>query len=416
MATEKAQMDLIMQKAETDRKVASLVEKMRVQRRGLEFAKEELASMTAEFSQMQGLCYELSHGMFFIDSRFPVYTSQRRSDQLQKPGDSIGEVSSQSSWRSAAGTVLGSDGESEPFKLLSAQSRIRRLEAELAISQTRSERIAGLEDEMEAYTAIQDEKIQEMQFQIRDLHNKLEAERHRNEELAQQHTELWSSIAGAEKGLPASISRSSRQMTNVSEMDGVGSAERDKAALSPFQVPSTHRCLPNYNPIKLQPEYNPIETRERGKEREEEPMRELIRLGRSSVSELASKFESKPVAGCGYSLAEKEITNSPRLRVLPSSVMAGGSAQQSFISVSKGKQDSKGRQPIETLNQSADLPKSSGRSQSLDSSNSYTVDTSIMTLSTLDHSHAECNVHNGQQEGSNHTQTRSTSSFDRNQT
>ena len=400
-------MDLIMQKAETDRKVASLVEKMRVQRRGLEVAKEELASMNAEFSQMQSLCYELSHGMFFIDSRFPVYTSHRTSDQLQKPGDSIGEVSSQSSWRSAAGTVLGSDGESEPFKLLSAHSRIRRLEAELAISQTRSERIAGLEDEMEAYTAIQDEKIQEMQFQIRDLHNKLEAERHRNEELAQQHTELWSSIAGAEKGLPASISRSSRQMANVSEMDGVGSAERDKSALSPFQVPSTHRCHPNYNPI---------ETRERGKEREEEPIIELIRLGRSSVSELASKFESKPVAGCGYSLAEKEITNSPRLRVLPSSAMGGGSAQQSFISVSKGKQDSKGRQPIETLNQSADLPTSRGRSQSLDSSNSYTVDTSIMTLSTLDHSNAECNSHNGQQEESNPTHNRSTSSFDRNQT
>ena len=206
MATEKAQMDLLMQKEEADRKVSSLVAKLRAQRMSLEIAKEGLAEMSTEYSELQGLCYEMSHEL--QDSRCSSYTSQRTWDQSQSLGDTGGEESSQGSRRSAAGTEMGSKGNSgDASKLV---SRIRKLEAELVVSQTRSDRIAGLEDEMEAYTAMQDEKIQEMQYQVRDLHSKLEAERQRNEQLAQQHAQLWSSISVERSDLKSSMQRNSQ--------------------------------------------------------------------------------------------------------------------------------------------------------------------------------------------------------------
>ena len=181
MATEKAHMDVVMQKAETERKISLLVEKLRAQRMGLEIAKEGLAEMNLEFSQVRDICEDLSQALCQSDCTRTSFASGRTSERLQILGDTGGEASSRGSRRSAAGTVENGDAESS--KLHSAYMKIRKLEAELTISQERSDRITGLENEMEMYTSMQDAKIQEMQIQIHELHAKLQEERKRNEEL-----------------------------------------------------------------------------------------------------------------------------------------------------------------------------------------------------------------------------------------
>jgi len=329
-------MDMMMQKSESERKISSLVEKLRGQRMGLEMAKEGLAEMNTELMDVQSLCFELSHAIAYSESRCSSsFTSQRACEQSQGLGDTGGEASSQGSRRSAAGTVC-EGGEIESSKLHSANTRIRKLEVELAVSQERSQRIAGLEDEMEMYTSMQDEKIQEMQVQIRDLHFKLEAERQRNEELAHQHlhhhSHIYSSLA-VEKANSHSpgdslhgigVSQSS-DCTRLPGHDLGHSQEREEiAAVSPIQL--THRYLP----------YHSSETWQRETERERDGVTSP-EVARQSISELASKFESRPggaVAGASSNngtmhvglSSECEITSSPRPQILPPSATGRGSA------------------------------------------------------------------------------------------
>jgi phage shock protein A len=258
MATEKAQMDLDISHAESDRKIAALVAKLRAQRMNLEQTKDGLGDITSEISELQTIFHELSQQMFSGDAQ---YSSAHASQRVYDLGDTGGEGSSQGSRRSAAGTVEGEDCS----KLYMANVRIRKLEAELVLSHERCGRIAGLEDEMEAYTTMQDEKIREMQDQIRDLHSKLDAERQRNEQLAHKFS-------------------ASEAMNRTPSLTG-------------------------YLPV------HPGDREDRMKERHAEPP---IPLTRQSVSELASKFESKTT--------DRELTSSPRSRALlqtSATVMSG---------------------------------------------------------------------------------------------
>ena len=326
-----------MQKSESERKISSLVEKLRGQRMGLKMAKEGLAEMNTELMDVQSLCFELSHAISYSESRCSSsFTSQRACEQLQGLGDTCGEASSQGSRRSAAGTVC-EGGEIESSKLHSANTRIRKLEVELAVSQERSQRIAGLEDEMEMYTSMQDEKIQEMQVQIRDLHFKLEAERQRNEQLAHQHSHhhshIYSSLAVG-KANSHSVGSSlhgigvsqSNDCTRLPGHDlGYSQEREDIAAVSPIQL--THRYLPYHS--------SEIWQRETERERERDGVTSP-EAARQSISELASKFESRPGSAVGASShngtmhvglsSECEITSSPRPQILPPSATVRGSA------------------------------------------------------------------------------------------
>ena len=359
MATEKAQLDLMMQRAEHDRKVSSLVDKLRVQRRCLDIAKDGLSELDSEILELQHLCCELSQGLNLSDSRCSSHTSQRIFDPSQSHGDTGGEASSQGSRRSAAGTVLGSEGaDTDSQKLYSAHMKIRKLETELTVSQERSERIAGLEDEMEAYTSMQDEKIRQMQCQICDLMNNLEAERQRNEVLAHKQTHLCSpigvDIAQSSQWpflLNDKLSVNDTDIQSASDMQTTSrGAQMSRALASPIQLMASERGFSPYNPIES-----------RGKERiAEEERSEVARQGckSGSVCQLASRFEARGVgnAGCGHhtsmaaALIEREITNSPRPRKLPVSAMDEGSSGQTLVQKAISLYGSKGQQP--TANES----------------------------------------------------------------
>ena len=351
MATDKAQMDIMMLQEEHDRKVGLLVDKLRLQRLCLEITKDGLAEIRSDLPELQAVCCDLSHALQSGDAG-PNHASQRLFDLSQSLGDTGGESSSQGSRRSAAGTVMSSEGaEADSHKLYAAQQKIRKLEAELAVSQERSKRIAGLEDEMEAYTTIQDHKIQDMQYQICDLMSKLEAERKRYDELAKQHSKHWSLGTVQKTDLPHSMqTRSDDQLAATQTLNQERGAEQgawqgadtagDRSNASPMHLSSQQR---GYSP------YNPIEFRDSIKDKGGEGQR-----NRRSVSELASKFEfgrhplgsDSPVsAAAAFALSEREITNSPRPRKLMTSALGEtASGQSSLVQKAISLYDSRGKQ------------------------------------------------------------------------
>jgi len=326
MASEKAQIDLVMQKAEMERKVSVLVDKLRAQRFGLEVAKECLSEMNIEFSEVHNIVHEISQSMAFSDCG--------RSQSL---GDT-GEASSRGSRRSAAGTVESTEGDSA--KLQSAYMRIRKLEAELAVAQERSDRILGLENEMEMYTSMQDLKIHEMQCQIRDLHTKLVAERQRNEELVSTVSSIViervdQKSASSSLHMPLQSGNFPHALghddaaRNAAEFVREVASEREKAVETPV------RLLPEYSSNRGYSPYNPVEGRgESGEDGEQCDVNQRGLMGRRSVSDLASKFEYRPASAVCFgnhpgpsshtsAHLEREITNSPRPRILQSPVKTG---------------------------------------------------------------------------------------------
>lgn len=377
MATEKAHMDVVMQRGESERKIALLVDKLRAQRMSLEVAKECLAEMNMEVAEVREICEDLSQSL----------------------GDTGGEASSRGSRRSAAGTV--ENGDAECNKLQTACMRIRKLEAELTISQGRSERIAGLENEMEMYTSMQDSKIQEMQGQIRELHVKLQEERQRNEELASTFPSI--DIEGGDlKSACRSLimpAQSSEPLPghnldvtiNYQIVDSVRTAtsdERELETASPARPNAESNLTRGYSP------YNPIENQieSRGDlDGNETTQRGYV--GRRSVSDLASKFEHRSPSAVGFACSanlpalsnhssahvEREITNSPRPRILQSAAKAGGPSTpkpliQKALNLydSIGKQQTTGRKnPADAHNgrvQSSPVQPLGGRTTPLDSS------------------------------------------------
>ncbi len=367
MATEKAQMDVAMQKAEMERKVSMLVEKLRSQRFGLEVAKESLSGMSMEFSEVHTIVDEISESMAFSDCG--------RSQSLCDTG----EASSRCSRRSAAGTVENSEGDTT--KLQSAYMRIRKLEAELVVSQERSDRILGLENEMEMYTSMQDLKIQEMQCQIRDLHTKLVAERQRNEELVSTVSSIV--IERVDQNSGSSSLNVPSQSGNIPQALGYADATRNAAEF--VREAASERDKDVETPVRLHPEYNrgyspynPVEGHvDSGADGEQYEVNQQGLTGRRSVSDLASKFEYRPASAVGFGSqplplghssahVEREITNSPRPRILQSPLKTGGpSAPKPLIQKALSLYDSMGKQSSgASRNANSVELHSSGRSQS----------------------------------------------------
>lgn len=352
MATDKAQMDVMMLQEAHERKVGLLIDKLRLQRLCLEITKDAVAEIICDLPLLQSVCSELSHSLQSGDAA-SNFASQRMYDLSQSLGDAGGVGSSQGSMRSVAGTVVCSEGaEAESHKLFLAQQKIRKLESELAVSQDRSKRIAGLEDEMEAYMSIQDHKIQSMQYQICDLMSKLEAERKRNEALCNKQSPRGTSVT-VEKGekshimqmkLPSAGQLAEAQAVNQDEGGPKQTAWRgasligDPSNVSPIPLISSQRgCSP----------YNPIEFREWLKDKEEDPNVLSAQRGpRGSVSELANKFEfgrppsgnDNQVSAAAFDVSEKEITSSPRL------IKLSTSAQRSLVQKAISLYDSSGKQ------------------------------------------------------------------------
>jgi hypothetical protein len=366
--------------------VGLLIDKLRLQRLCLEITKDAVAEIICDLPLLQSVCSELSHSLQSGDAA-SNFASQRMYDLSQSLGDAGGVGSSQGSMRSAAGTVVCSEGaEAESHKLFAAQQKIRKLESELSVSQDRSKRIAGLEDEMEAYMSIQDHKIQSMQYQICDLMSKLEAERKRNEVLCNKQSPRGPSVT-VEKGDTSHVVQ--MKLPSAGQLAQAHAVNQDEGG--PKQTASLNGNLSNASPIPFISSqrgcspYNPIEFREWVQDKEEDPnVSSAQRVRRGSVSELANKFEfgrppsgsDNQVSAAAFDVSEKEITSSPRL------IKLSTSAQRFLVQKAISLYDSRGKQPGASEGKSmalADvaLMKRNGRPQSSHLANPHRLGTQL---------------------------------------
>ena len=310
-AKEKAHQDLVKNKTENDRKVSSLVEKLRSQRMLLEMAKDGIEDLNAECLEVNARFSELSHFMHCKDGQpASAYASQQVPDHAGRR--SVQDTVLQINRPSAA---AGLEGDGSP--LHAAHAQIRKLEAELAFSKERSQRIAGLECEIEAYNSTQDEQIRGMQRQITQLQEKLEAEHQRYQQLVNN------GVLGLLEGMPTMHSTSKPQSGEKDSVAGmfIGSEGAALGSLSTAESPKVSLSA-SFFPFRghgYSPYVNPSD---RDGERESKDNSGIPQT-RQSVSEIASKFEIGGIVGSSSTVLrapgrwEREITASPRPAILP---------------------------------------------------------------------------------------------------